>query len=145
MPFVVCICKNPTPHKTLVFVPASAMGSASPGASGANQGAIVPAGQAAGGQAIFTCPKCSFTTQPGDGQAGSVANGAQLLAQEEAIGNQNEASTDQGVQVAPVLAGTPDSAVRLTSSGGGVGDQSKLLGQGSSQYNLNQAGVKNLL
>lgn len=142
MPFLIYVCKNPTPHKTQIFVPATAMGSNNPGASGGNLGAVT--GGFAG--AVITCPKCAFTAQPGDGNSGSVANGAQLNQQEASIGNQNVAGTDQGVQVAPVIAGTADSAVRLTASGGGVGNPggSAILGQGSTQYNLNQSGVKNL-
>lgn len=151
MPFLTYVCKNPTPHKTIVFVPATVIGSASPGQTGGNQGAIVPAGQLVGAAAIFTCPKCAFTTQAGDGNMSSVANGLQSgnvgMNQESAIGNQNEANTDQGVQEAPVVAGTTDSAIRLTATGGGVGNPggAGILGAGSTQYNLNQAGVKNLL
>lgn len=34
MPFLTYICKNPTPHKTKVFIPASVMGSPSPSGTG---------------------------------------------------------------------------------------------------------------
>jgi len=146
MPFVTYFCKNPTPHKTVVFVPASAMGSFTPGAGGGNNGGQSP-GTAGSAQAIITCPQCAFTAQPGDGQMSSVANGMDGCHQERSIikpaaGDGSPPSNEAFPVVAPNVA---DSGVRIPINSPGDTSGGNLRGAGSTQYRLDSAGVKNLL
>jgi hypothetical protein len=147
MPFVTYVCKNPTPHKTVVFVPATAMGSFSPGAGGGNAGGQAPAAAGAA-QAIITCPKCAFTAQPGDGQMSSVANGTDSNRQEQSIVMPSvDPSAPPSNQPAPVAAGVAGAvAIPLNSPGQDTGGNlGALSGVAAPTYRLDSAGKKNLL
>jgi hypothetical protein len=138
MPFLTYQCKgnattNNGPHKTVVFVPASAMGSNSPNASGGNIGAVGAASSQGGGavQAIITCPRCSFTAQPGDGNMSSIGNGLDSVFQERSLINSAQAPQASPAN-SPAALAIPgaDSAIRIPigSPGNASGLNSQALG-----------------
>jgi hypothetical protein len=135
MPFLTYICKgnagtNNGPHRTVVYVPASAMGSNSPNASGGNMGGPGMSGVGAA-QAIITCPRCSFTAQPGDGNMSSLANGHDTTEQILSVVNSAQAPTAPPGR-SPPAAAIPgaDSAIRIPigSPGNASGLNSQALG-----------------
>lgn len=141
MPFLTYICTNPTPHKTVVFVPAANLGSNSPGGGGGNPaGGVFPA--TAGGIAGFiTCPQCAFKANAGDGNTGA-ANGADSNRQEVAISN-DTGSVPSGGGVTTPAAGAVESAIRIpVNSPGNLG---QLAAKGITTQRLDSAGVKTLI
>jgi hypothetical protein len=142
MPFLTFVCKNPTPHKTVVFVPAANLGSNSPGAGGGNFGGVFPA-TAGGTAAIITCPKCAFTSQAGDGQMSSVSNGTDTIRQEESLTVAGAGQAPPSGQPAPVT-GVADSGVRIPINSPGNMAGGNQQAAGSSAYRLDSAGQKNL-
>jgi hypothetical protein len=143
MPFLTYFCKNPTPHKTVVFIPASALGSMTPGAGGGNNGGQSPGAAGNAGQ-IITCPRCAFTAQPGDGQMSSVANGQDTIRQEESLTVAAAGEAPPGNQPFPVT-GVADSGIRIPVNSPGQDTAGNQQAVGAGIYRLDSAGKKNLL
>jgi hypothetical protein len=151
MPFLTYQCRgnaatNNGPHKTVVFVPASALGSNTPGGGGGNPAGGVNPGTAGAAQAIITCPRCSFNAQPGDGNMSSIGNGQDTMFQERAIINSAQAPSAPPAN-SPAALAIPgaDSGIRIPLNSPGSSLVGNLLAAGTSQFRLDGAGFKQLL